>query len=308
MPVPWGAIATVAGSILQSRSDRSTNQSNAALQREFARYGIRWKVEDAKAAGLHPLYAIGAITPSAQASYQSPQLGAGLAQAGRQLDDWQQARARDAQRTADRRAMNLNQSRRRKMMMDMHILEQQRLQSQIRVDNAQVNYFNALAAAARSDSNNANDGATSIETRSEDLAPVTGVYKPDPPKVPITKKDDPTKQAGPAGPAWETITVFKDPRIPKPLRTIDVPQSDEGWAEDFVQKIPVIAAANAARYYKWLTKKEIASMYMTPYGRARMIVIAGKKAPAVYGRVVRALRNWHAKRSKKHREGLQYGP
>lgn len=32
---------------------------NAALQREFAQMGLRWKVEDAKAAGIHPLYALG---------------------------------------------------------------------------------------------------------------------------------------------------------------------------------------------------------------------------------------------------------
>lgn len=34
--------------------------ANAALQREFAQHGIRWRVEDAKAAGVHPLYALGA--------------------------------------------------------------------------------------------------------------------------------------------------------------------------------------------------------------------------------------------------------
>lgn len=37
---------------------------NIAQQREFAQQGIRWKVEDAKAAGIHPLYALGASTPS----------------------------------------------------------------------------------------------------------------------------------------------------------------------------------------------------------------------------------------------------
>lgn len=30
-----------------------------AVQREFAQHGIRWRVEDAKAAGLHPLFALG---------------------------------------------------------------------------------------------------------------------------------------------------------------------------------------------------------------------------------------------------------
>lgn len=37
---------------------REQANSNAALQREFAQNGIRWRVEDAKAAGLHPMYAL----------------------------------------------------------------------------------------------------------------------------------------------------------------------------------------------------------------------------------------------------------
>lgn len=40
-------------------------QRNYDMQKEFAQMGVRWKVEDAKAAGLHPLYALGANTVSA---------------------------------------------------------------------------------------------------------------------------------------------------------------------------------------------------------------------------------------------------
>lgn len=39
-------------------------RDNMAMQKEFAQMGIRWKVEDAKAAGLHPLAALGAQTSS----------------------------------------------------------------------------------------------------------------------------------------------------------------------------------------------------------------------------------------------------
>lgn len=41
---------------------REQQDRNEALQREFAQSGVRWKVEDAKSAGLHPLYAMGAST------------------------------------------------------------------------------------------------------------------------------------------------------------------------------------------------------------------------------------------------------
>lgn len=39
-------------------------QQNIAHQKEFAQQGIRWRVDDAKAAGLHPLAALGAQTTS----------------------------------------------------------------------------------------------------------------------------------------------------------------------------------------------------------------------------------------------------
>lgn len=45
-------------------SNERMAQQNIAMQREFAQNGIRWKVEDAKAAGIHPVYAMGAPTTS----------------------------------------------------------------------------------------------------------------------------------------------------------------------------------------------------------------------------------------------------
>lgn len=69
------AILGFAGKALDSWSSSSnakeanaTNEriaaQNIANQREFAQQGIRWKVADAQAAGLHPLAALGAQTNS----------------------------------------------------------------------------------------------------------------------------------------------------------------------------------------------------------------------------------------------------
>lgn len=44
---------------------------NRQMQEDFAQRGIRWKVQDAKAAGIHPLYALGANT----ATYSPVSLG-----------------------------------------------------------------------------------------------------------------------------------------------------------------------------------------------------------------------------------------
>lgn len=38
--------------------------ANMQMQKDFAQQGVRWKVADAKAAGIHPLYALGAQTIS----------------------------------------------------------------------------------------------------------------------------------------------------------------------------------------------------------------------------------------------------
>lgn len=45
------------------RADKRAGK-NDALQREFAQNGISWKVDDARRAGVHPLYALGASTTS----------------------------------------------------------------------------------------------------------------------------------------------------------------------------------------------------------------------------------------------------
>lgn len=64
-----GGIGTIASGVLNWLGNKDANKANAenaanniALQREFAQNGIRWKVEDAQRAGVHPLYALGAST------------------------------------------------------------------------------------------------------------------------------------------------------------------------------------------------------------------------------------------------------
>ena len=58
--------AGIVGNLLGNRAAKKAAAQQAALQKEFAQNGIRWKVADAKAAGLHPLSALGAQTISYQ--------------------------------------------------------------------------------------------------------------------------------------------------------------------------------------------------------------------------------------------------
>lgn len=55
-------VGSIVGGILGANSAQNVAGMNYEAQKEFAQNGIRWKVEDAKRAGIHPLYALGAST------------------------------------------------------------------------------------------------------------------------------------------------------------------------------------------------------------------------------------------------------
>lgn len=59
-----GAVGSIAGGLIGAHNSNNIAAQNIAMQKEFAQNGIRWKVEDAKRAGIHPLFALGANTSS----------------------------------------------------------------------------------------------------------------------------------------------------------------------------------------------------------------------------------------------------
>jgi len=63
--------SSLLGGYLSNKANEKNNAANLAnaqkqyeQQKEFAQSGIQWKVKDAEAAGIHPLYALGANTIS----------------------------------------------------------------------------------------------------------------------------------------------------------------------------------------------------------------------------------------------------
>lgn len=58
------AIGQIAGSGIQIAAQKDAASKEFQRQRQFAQEGIQWRVRDAMAAGVHPLYAIGANTPT----------------------------------------------------------------------------------------------------------------------------------------------------------------------------------------------------------------------------------------------------
>lgn len=97
-----GAGASLAGGLLGAKEGKKLRKQELAAQKEFAQHGVRWRVEDAKAAGLHPLYALGAQLPSFTPTYTSgASLGSSLAEAGqtvgRAVSSLQTSAEREAQ-------------------------------------------------------------------------------------------------------------------------------------------------------------------------------------------------------------------
>lgn len=109
LPALIGAAANIAGGFINKGSQDEANRTNREmaienirLQKRFAQEGIRWKVEDARKAGIHPLYALGAQTtsfsPVSVGAVGDTSLGSGIAAAGQDL-----SRAVNATRTAPER-------------------------------------------------------------------------------------------------------------------------------------------------------------------------------------------------------------
>lgn len=74
------------GGALSSRSARRNAARDREMQREFAQNGIRWRVEDAKAAGLHPLFALGAQVPAyTPVSVGDTSMGASISEMGQNI-------------------------------------------------------------------------------------------------------------------------------------------------------------------------------------------------------------------------------
>lgn len=105
-------LAGLAGNVLggifgSSAADKAQKQAelNRQMQLQFAQNAIQWKVKDAEAAGVHPLYALGAQTSSyspVQVGSTDNTVGEAFAAGGQNL-----SRAFAAAATADERALQL---------------------------------------------------------------------------------------------------------------------------------------------------------------------------------------------------------
>lgn len=115
----------------QRAAEQAMNDQNVALQREFAQNGIRWRVADAKAAGIHPLAGLGAQT----AQYTPASIVGG---ADNSMSDMARnmgqnvSRAISATRTAEERQLSSLQLQTAQADLDGKVIDNQIRASELR--------------------------------------------------------------------------------------------------------------------------------------------------------------------------------
>lgn len=210
IPIPIAAagvssIANIAGAAADMYVARRNQIQNERLQKEFAQNGIRWKVEDAKAAGVHPLYAIGASGSSYSPVSVGSNIGAAMAQSGQDI-----SRAMNATRPLDEREKWIQDMQDNMLYLDMQRRELENLLIQRQINQS----FNQVGPALPT--------------------PPEGVVKNVPDERISNDPRDTSKTAGDRHPMWKSYEFIPGLRV-------DLPYSNEGPAESMEGVGPVVA-------------------------------------------------------------------
>lgn len=80
-----GSLISAGSSLLGGLMSKGVAEDQADLQKKFAKNAIQWKVQDAKKAGIHPLYALGANTVSYQPVGVGDQMPSAMADMGQDI-------------------------------------------------------------------------------------------------------------------------------------------------------------------------------------------------------------------------------
>lgn len=207
----WPAIiagaAALAGGALSGDNNRKLAHEQMDAQREFAQMGIRWKVDDARAAGIHPLYALGANTTSFAPIAVQDSYGPALAQAGQDVSRAMQAAQTQQERSAAEKtafdmaraqeAFNRSEKERANARADAQ------LQSQLLNDEMQRNLM-ASQIARLNQQSNPPFPASSHPVEDFRGRVDSGAVKLEPSKQPSRNPHNPSQEASTL-PMWQRV-------------------------------------------------------------------------------------------------------
>lgn len=115
---PIGKGLDIVGSVM-GLFGNNQNKKNYEAQKEFAQSGLRWKVEDAKAAGIHPLFALGAPATQFAPSFINDSPSESLSRIGQSLQ----------------RAQNVTKTPSEKMIDWIKMEQEQEILKKLRLEN-----------------------------------------------------------------------------------------------------------------------------------------------------------------------------
>lgn len=83
------SLASLGGGLISSNFLKSSSKAERRFSREVAQNAVQWRVEDAKKAGIHPLFALGAqvATQGGSGTFIGDPLGPSLAEAGQNISN-----------------------------------------------------------------------------------------------------------------------------------------------------------------------------------------------------------------------------
>lgn len=231
-PITQGAALSAGGSLLggvmSGASDKKMLKKQIKWQREQMQNRLQWTVNDAKKAGLHPLFALGGgggFSPASVIPGQS-NMGNAVADAAASM-----GRAIAAPRPT-------------KMQDALSLAQLESVNSQTRRNDAEAALANSQARRIAEESNVRPSVAQTLAgVVSETEGVPAGKITPKAPEVRSRAVGDSARQAG-KNPLWQRYQYG-----PKRGDWIDIPYSDEGPLEEFGP------AKAIATFVRWLQNR-----------------------------------------------------
>lgn len=224
---------------------RETAARNEALQREFAQMGIQWRVADAKAAGLHPVYALtgggAAYAPSPTVVHDAPRVQAPDVT----VDNWAGQMGQDLGRAL---SMSLDPVQRAERALQLELL-----QKQVATEDARAAYYRSQAVRETSIGGGLGPMSSSVlvgpggvkESLSViDLPVLKDTIRAIPSEVESSRSGDPSSTPG-TRPLWSDYDFNGI--------TIRLPSKGASEALESIEPLGAIAtAAENVRYHRLL--------------------------------------------------------
>lgn len=173
------ALASLGGGALSSNFLSSSGKKDRRFQRNVMQNAIQWRVEDAKKAGIHPLFALGAqvATGASGGTFVGDPLGPSLAEAGQNISN---AVVRSSAR------LSPEETQRHQLDMALGVKAMQKTDAEIDLIRQQSNALNAPGGPP----------GLQNENNPELYGPGNGFFQVKPAEVTSSKLNYPTIEAG----------------------------------------------------------------------------------------------------------------